>query len=466
MTHYWDSRYGAEGKIWGDEPSSTVTYALNIFTGNGVKTVLVPGSGYGRNAVILARAGIHVTGVEVSDEALKLADHHANLHYVCGSFLDVPVGQAVYDGIYCYNVLHLFRKNDREAFIERCHSALKPGGLAFFIVFSDQEASCGKGAMVEEGTYESKPGRFVHYFSDADLRDHFQAFEIVETGCADDSENHGEEGPHIHRVRYVLAKKRPAHEFDGVKYRQASSHQREWGDRLIDSLELKGNEYILDLGCGDGTTTAKLATLVPDGFVRGIDASEGMIRAAKPLERANLRFERLDINDLGFHSQFDVIFSNATLHWVQDHSRMLAAVYKCLRPGGRIRLNFAGTGNCQHFTAAVRQVTGTPEYSPFFRNFQWPWYMPGAEEYRRLVADAGFTDVVIDLQNADRTFTEDGLVRWIEQPSIVPFMPRISDESMKKSFLDAVVRETLARTSDHRGGYFETFRRIDVRARK
>ncbi|HMK46511.1 MAG TPA: methyltransferase domain-containing protein [Methanocella sp.] len=467
MSGYWDGRYKAEGKIWGREPSSTVAYALDAFRRDGVKTLLVPGAGYGRNAVVFARSGMEVTGVEISSEALQLAEIDARIRYIQDSFIDVPVPRESFDAIYCYNVLHLFRKADRQVFISKCRNLLKRGGTIFFVVMSEMDAGFGMGAVVEESTFESKPGKPVHYFTDQDLREHFQDFDILETGVAGDHEDHGEEGPHIHKVRYVLAKKRRTYEFDGEKYRAASPHQREWGDRLIDSLCLKGNERILDLGCGDGTTTAKLADLVPEGHVLGIDASEGMIAAAKPLERTNLEFRRLDIGDLDFDGQFDVVFSNATLHWVKNHRRMLAAVYKSLQPRGRIRFNFAGEGNAENMIAAINRVIALPEYVGLFRGFEWPWYMPGIKVYRALVEETGFRDVRVELQNADRTFTEDSLVKFIDQPSIVPFLAFIGDNAaVKAAFRDDVINETKAIARTAQDEYFETFRRVDVTAIK
>ena len=86
-------------------------------------------------------------------------------------------------------------------------------------------------------------------------------------------------------------------EFDGEKYKKASRHQKEWGNSLIEGLELKGNESILDLGCGDGILTENLALLVPDGRVLGIDASAGMIETAEKCVRDNLQFVRMDIKD-------------------------------------------------------------------------------------------------------------------------------------------------------------------------
>ncbi|MFC1958347.1 class I SAM-dependent methyltransferase [Chloroflexota bacterium] len=135
-------------------------------------------------------------------------------------------------------------------------------------------------------------------------------------------------------------------EFDGNKYAQASSHQKEWGQRLISELDLKGNERILDLGCGDGAITVQLADLVPEGSLLGIDASQGMIETAGNHRRPNLLFMVKDINSLDFNNEFDIIFSNATLHWVKDHDRLLKNVYASLKKSGVLRFNFAADGNC------------------------------------------------------------------------------------------------------------------------
>ena len=78
------------------------------------------------------------------------------------------------------------------------------------------------------------------------------------------------------------------YEFDGEKYRQASRHQKEWGNNLISQLHLKGTEIVLDLGCGDGVLSEQIAKLVPKGKVVGIDASCGMLQTAKKLECDNL----------------------------------------------------------------------------------------------------------------------------------------------------------------------------------
>jgi trans-aconitate methyltransferase len=256
------------------------------------------------------------------------------------------------------------------------------------------------------------------------------------------------------------------HEFDGKKYAQASTHQQEWGARLIEELELEGKQSVLDLGCGDGTLTAQVAELLPGGRVVGIDASRGMIEAARSKARENLSFVFMDINDLDFSTEFDVIFSNATLHWLKDHRRLYQRVGQSLRDNGRIRFNFAGDGNCLNFLRVIREAISQPAFSAYFAHFQWPWYMPAVDEYAALVKSTGLTEVKVWGENADRFFADtDAMIRWIDQPSIVPFLTCVPDQQ-KSDFRDFVVKRMIEKTKQDDGRCFETFRRVNVYAKK
>lgn len=157
-----------------------------------------------------------------------------------------------------------------------------------------------------------------------------------------------------------------AFEFDGEKYQKASKHQQEWGNSLVSELTLNGNEAILDLGCGDGRITEQLALLVPDGKVVGIDASIGMIKTAMQRASDNLSFIQLDINSLDYQNTFDVIFSNAALHWIKDHKKLLANSYSTLRDNGILLWDFAGNGNCSNFFAVVREKSNLRSISNIF----------------------------------------------------------------------------------------------------
>jgi len=242
-----------------------------------------------------------------------------------------------------------------------------------------------------------------------------------------------------------------AYEFDGEKYERASSHQKEWGSRLIEELRLSGNETILDLGCGDGVLTERLAALIPNGKVIGLDASRGMIETAKKRERAELEFICMDMSDMDFNGEFDVIYSNAALHWVKNHEKLLAASYRALKPGGMIRWNFGGAGNTPNLTGAIKK---------FYKGSGWPWFLPAKEEYEKIIAAKGFRDARVEMEHIDKYFGSlDEMAGWIDQPCLVPF-------EGGGGFRDAVVAEMEERTRQSDGRYLEIFKRIDVKAYK
>ena len=257
-----------------------------------------------------------------------------------------------------------------------------------------------------------------------------------------------------------------AFEFDGEKYKKASRHQKEWGSSLIGELSLRGDEAILDLGCGDGGLTEELAQSVPAGHVLGIDASVGMIETAKKRKRGNLEFLQMDINDIDFENRFDVIFSNAALHWVKDHAKLLNNSLQALKGNGVLLWDFAGEGNCANFYTVVREQMRRKKYEPYFRDYEWPWYMPAKEEYEKLAAAAGFPTYDITEVNRDRYFADaDEMIKWIDQPCIVPFLSILPDD-VSTDFRDDVIQAMVERTQQKDGTCFETFRRIHVTAGK
>jgi trans-aconitate methyltransferase len=255
--------------------------------------------------------------------------------------------------------------------------------------------------------------------------------------------------------------------FDGEQYAKASTHQKLWGSQLIAELALRGDERILDLGCGDGVLTAALAERVPRGEVVGIDAAPSMLDKARKTfgHVENLRFERMAMEDLDFHDEFDVVFSNAAMHWVHDHARLLAAIRRALRPGGLVRLNFGGEGNCATLNRVLQDAMAESRFAPFFADFVWPWFMPGVEAYRETMAAAGFAESRVWSENADRFFPDaEVMIRWIDQPCLVPFLPCLP-EADRPAFRDAVIENMIAACRQEDGRCFETFTRLNVLAR-
>jgi len=254
--------------------------------------------------------------------------------------------------------------------------------------------------------------------------------------------------------------------FDGKKYEKSSQCQREWGTKLAEELHLRGDESILDLGCGNGVITRELAERVLYGTVVGIDSSLSMLAAAKAHKTQNMKLLLLDITEMEFETEFDVVFSNAALHWVLDHEKLLKNIYGALKPNGFLRVQFASDGNAPTFIAVVREVMELPEWVAYFKSFTWPWYMAKPVEYEKLLSSTEFRNYRVWGENKDRYFPdEESMIGWIEEPSLIPFLA-VLPEDLKKPFRDAVVERMIERTKQRDGTYFEIFRRINVYAEK
>jgi len=267
-------------------------------------------------------------------------------------------------------------------------------------------------------------------------------------------------------INLIDGERMKAFEFDANKYNIGSTHQKEWGKKIIAELSIKGDESILDLGCGDGVLTKEMADLVPNGRVVGIDASENMISKAKELSRNNLEFIHRDINDISFNEEFDIVYSNATLHWIKDHVKLLANCYRTLKSSGILRFNFAGDGNCATFNSTVKNVMQQSEFKGYFAKFLWPWFMPKTSDYEQIIRNNNFTEIKIWEENADRYFiSAEEMIKWIDQPSLVPFLREIVEQD-KSKFRDVVVNEMIQKSKKPDGKCFEMFRRINVRAKK
>jgi SAM-dependent methyltransferase len=202
---YWNKRFLGEGIIWTLSPCKSAHIAKDKFVGLGIKSILIPGAGYGRNAKLFADSGFTVTGIEISERAIEIArENNVNIKYFNGSILDMPFESEKYDSIFCFNVLHLFLNKERKIVIDKFRTQLKENGLGFFVVMSELEESFGKGEEIEPNTYEPRKGKPVHYFTDSDLSEHFKGFQIVESGMIEEPESHG--GEHIHKCRYIMIK--------------------------------------------------------------------------------------------------------------------------------------------------------------------------------------------------------------------------------------------------------------------
>ncbi|QPK64473.1 methyltransferase domain-containing protein [Methylomonas sp. LL1] len=224
-------------------------------------------------------------------------------------------------------------------------------------------------------------------------------------------------------------------------YAQNSQAQQQWAKELIALLQLSGHETVLDLGCGDGKVTAEIARIVDCGAVVGIDNAEAMIALAKhsypEQQHPNLSFRVMDAGNLSFAEQFDVVFSNAVLHWVKQHQPVIDGLYRSLKMGGKILLRMGGQGDAAAMRAAIDRIKDSAPWSRYFIGFEFPYTFSAVDEYRVMLDAAGFNVKRLELVAKDMSHDgREGLASWI-RTTWLPYTHRIP-ENHRESFIEAV----------------------------
>lgn len=133
--------------------------------------------------------------------------------------------------------------------------------------------------------------------------------------------------------------------WDGATYQRISSPQTAWGERVLARLSLRGDERVLDAGCGSGKLTRSLLAKLPAGHVVAFDNSTSMLTEARKTLAVvgdRVTFAGGDLLALSVVTPVDVVFSTATFHWVLDHDLLFSRLFAALRPGGRLLAHAAG----------------------------------------------------------------------------------------------------------------------------
>jgi trans-aconitate methyltransferase len=232
-------------------------------------------------------------------------------------------------------------------------------------------------------------------------------------------------------------------EWDARAYHRLSDPQVEWGERVLDRLQLAGDELVLDAGCGTGRLTLSLARRLPSGSVVGVDLSGEMLRAARQtLESvaAPLSLVRADLLRLPFRQAFDVVFSTATLHWVLDHEALFAELFSVLVPGGRLHAQCGGGPNLARILDDAAAVMRTPPFQQYFSAWATPWNFADPHTAAERLRAAGFENVDVTLEAAPARFADEASYReFLARVVFRAHLQQLPDSAMRDAFLDAVL---------------------------
>lgn len=224
------------------------------------------------------------------------------------------------------------------------------------------------------------------------------------------------------------------------------------GAGVLEWLDPKPGERILDLGCGDGVLTIKL--MESGANVVGADASENFIQAA---HKRGIDARLIDGHALTFEQEFDAVFSNAALHWMTQPQAVIAGVARALKPGGRFVAEFGGFGNVAAFCSAVRAV-GEAMGS---ETIDVPWFFPTEDEYTGVLEAAGFSVERI-VRFARPTPLPTGARGWLEI-MLAPFFDQFGER--REEALDKVINAVEPSLRDDTGQWFADYVRLRFAAK-
>jgi len=227
--------------------------------------------------------------------------------------------------------------------------------------------------------------------------------------------------------------------WDAQTYSQVSAPQQAWAQEQFARIgRLNGDEVILDAGCGSGNVTAQLTEMVPDGRVYAVDYSPAMVQHTQALLGDRVTASCQDLQELELPEPVDLIFSNATFHWIPDHQKLFNALHRALKPGGRLVAQCGGKGNIDQFRAVADTVAAQPPFAEHVKDDK-PWLYADASETHNRLAQAGFTE--IDTWLAPRPTTLDDPRPFITTVCLLPMLNQLPD-TLHDQFIDQVLATT------------------------
>ncbi len=194
-------------------------------------------------------------------------------------------------------------------------------------------------------------------------------------------------------------------------YKDKHSFVYEYGESLIELLDAKPDESILDLGCGTGHLTKSISKLTAN--VIGMDYSNDMVSSAKN-NFPEIQFFVKDASNFDFDIPFDTIFSNATLHWVLEHRSCIKSMYRNLKIGGKIVLEFGGKGNVELIIESLRKYL--LKYNYIEQSSLKQWYFPSIGDYCQVLEQEGFRVTLAQHYNRPTELLEsdNGIKDWLD----------------------------------------------------
>jgi trans-aconitate 2-methyltransferase len=256
-------------------------------------------------------------------------------------------------------------------------------------------------------------------------------------------------------------------EWNSRAYARLSNPMQTWGEAIVSQLPLRGDETALDLGCGDGRLTQILLQRLPNGHVFAVDRSGNMLQAAK--ERLSQQFDgrvsyvQKSLDEIDYETEIDLAFSNAAFHWIKDHPKLFAAIFRALKPGGRLVAQCGGGPNIARVRERLARLMAGEPYQRFFGDWTGPWEFASPELTAERLKEAGFVDVETSTFEAPVQLTSrEETYDYFEHVILGTHLARIPDPKLRANFVETMTE--LSATDDP--PYCQDYWRLNLRARR
>lgn len=233
-------------------------------------------------------------------------------------------------------------------------------------------------------------------------------------------------------------------EWNASSYETLADPMTRWGTAFLEKIDLRGDEYVLDAGCGTGRVTEKLLERLPNGRVLAVDGSGAMVEAARERFAGDGRVEflRRDLLDLTLEEPVDFIFSTATFHWISNHDRLFTRLFDALKPGGRLAAQCGGEGNIERVNDATHKVMQGERFAPYFEGWTDDKLYANPEDTILRLKEAGFTNADAWLQEEPTAFESvEHLAEYLEAIILRSHVRNLPDADAGREFTLAVAKE-------------------------
>jgi trans-aconitate 2-methyltransferase len=238
-------------------------------------------------------------------------------------------------------------------------------------------------------------------------------------------------------------------EWNSSEYHRLSQPQVSWGKKVLSRLTLRGDELLLDAGCGTGRLTAELLQALPRGRVVALDISQNMSQSAReylqPKFGQRAQVVTASLLDLPFAPVFDGVVSTAAFHWVLDHDRLFRGLFQSLRPRSWLQAQCGGGANLARLRERMATLALSPEFAPFLASFPSPWLFQNAEDAAKTLLRAGFVDVQTGLEAAP-TLLDDRrhYMEFVKTVIVRTHLERIPEPGLRAQYVSDLADQAAA----------------------